>query len=277
MISAELLRPLIDLALQEDIGSGDITTELLIPKGTHARMQLNAREPLIAAGLEVAGLVFQTLDFSIDVFIPVTDGSKVLPWQTLLQAEGDAQALLTAERTALNIIQRLCGIATLTHQYVDACWGTNAKILDTRKTMPGMRLLDKYAVTCGGGVNHRFGLYDMVLIKDNHIALAGSVEKAIALARQGCNLPVIVECDTLMQVEEALAAEPDRILLDNMPPELMVEAVRMADGRVLLEASGGVTLQTVRTIAQTGVDFISVGAITHSVPAADIGADIVFV
>jgi nicotinate-nucleotide pyrophosphorylase (carboxylating) len=275
---AENLRRIIAHALAEDIGvggaQGDITSQLLIPEGKQGVLQFNAREPMVAAGCFIPALVFEQLDSRVDVQARVDEGRKVIAGQTLVVARGPARLLLTGERVALNLMQRACGVATLTRQFTDLAAGTKAVILDTRKTMPGLRDLDKYAVRAGGGANHRMGLYDMVLIKDNHIALAGSVGEAVATARAGTGLPVEVECDTLAQVQEALAAQPDRILLDNMPPDMLAQAVAMASGRVKLEASGGVNLQTVRAIAQTGVDYISIGALTHSAPAVDIGADI---
>ncbi|MBV8939460.1 MAG: carboxylating nicotinate-nucleotide diphosphorylase [Alphaproteobacteria bacterium] len=265
---------LINMALAEDIGSGDVTTQALIPEGLHVRMALVAREPLVMAAGEAAAQTFRTLDASIDAEIAVKDGERAAAGQPLVVLHGPARPLLSAERVALNLLQRACGIATATRAFVEAVTGTHAAILDTRKTMPGVRSLDKYAVRCGGGVNHRFGLYDAALIKDNHIALCGGIAQAVARLRAQAPVPVIVECDTLAQVEDALAARPDRILLDNMTPEEMRRAVALARGRVKMEASGGITLANARAIAETGVDFLSVGALTHSVKAADIGADI---
>lgn len=274
------LTPLITLALAEDFGSqgfpqGDATTHALIPPGTQARLDLVARTPLIVAGLEAAVATFKQVDASLTISLHSKDGTAARPGESLLTAQGNAAALLGAERVALNLLQRACGVATLTRAFVEAVQGTKAKILDTRKTMPGLRALDKHAVACGGGVNHRFGLYDAILIKDNHLALLGGVAPALARARAS-GLPVIVECDTLEQVAEALKAKPNRILLDNMPPATLREAVAMVNGALPLEASGGITLETARSHAETGVDFLSVGALTHSAPSADIGADIVF-
>jgi nicotinate-nucleotide pyrophosphorylase (carboxylating) len=275
----DLLKRIVTVALEEDIGQGDITSQLLIPKQQQAVMAFNAREDIVACGAFIPALVFEQLGLeqlglAVQAEARTGEGESILAGGTLAVAKGSAQLLLAGERVTLNLMQRLCGIATLTQRFVQATGGTRATILDTRKTMPGLRVLDKYAVQAGGGRNHRMGLYDMVLIKDNHIALAGSIAAAVQRARAGTALEVVVECDTLAQVEEALAARPDRILLDNMDTASLREAVRLAAGKVPLEASGGVTLQTVRGIAETGVDFISVGALTHSAPAADIGADI---
>ncbi len=270
-----VLRRIIAAALAEDMGAdGDVTSALLIPADKAGRLQFNAREDMVACGMFIVGMVFEQLDSGVNVEARTEEGAKILRGTTLAVASGSARSLLTGERVALNLMQRACGIATMTRKYVDAVAGTKAVILDTRKTMPGLRELDKYAVRAGGGTNHRMGLYDMVLIKDNHIALAGSVSGAVAMARAGSQLPVVIECDNLAQVREALGAKPDRILLDNMPPDILREAVAMNNGTVKLEASGGVLLHTVRAIAQTGVDCISVGALTHSAPAVDIGADI---
>lgn len=283
MPDISLFQPLIDAALAEDFGSagfprGDATSQALIPAELEGVMRFHARVPLVMAGGAVAARVFATLDAGLRCDIRVEDGARAEPGTALVEARGAARSLLGAERVALNLLQRACGVATLTRAYADAVAGTRAKILDTRKTMPGLRALDKYAVTCGGGVNHRFGLYDAILIKDNHLALCGGVLPALALARAEHALPVILECDTLAQVEEALAAPvpPDRILLDNMSLAALSRAVELTAGRVKLEASGGVTLATVRDVAQTGVDFISVGALTHSAQAVDIGAEIAF-
>ncbi|MBY0406455.1 MAG: carboxylating nicotinate-nucleotide diphosphorylase [Rickettsiales bacterium] len=273
------LARIISDALEEDVDGmgllGDATSQRLIPAGLRGVMALNAREALVAAGAHIPALVFAALGANVVVEAKAADGETLAKGQPLAVARGQAQALLTGERVALNLMQRACAVATLTRKFVDAVAGTKAVILDTRKTMPGLRALDKYAVRAGGGENHRMGLYDMVLVKDNHIALAGGVAQACALARQGAGLPLVVECDTLAQVEEALKATPDRILLDNMGPDMLAKAVAMTRGKVKLEASGGVNLATVRAIAESGVDYISVGALTHSAAAVDIGADIV--
>lgn len=272
------VRRIIAAALAEDTGPGgaqaDMTSVLLIPETQQGRMQLNARQDMTACGLFLAAMVYAQLDARVAVETHCAEGAAVSTGTALVTATGPARALLTGERVALNLIQRACGIATLTRRYRDAAAGTKAVILDTRKTMPGLRALDKYAVRAAGAQNHRMGLHDMVMIKDNHIALAGSLTQAVARARAGTALPIEVECDTLAQVEEAVAARPDRILLDNMDTAMLSRAVALVCGRVKLEASGGVNLSTVRAIAETGVDYISVGALTHSAPAADIGADI---
>jgi nicotinate-nucleotide pyrophosphorylase (carboxylating) len=275
------LKRIIQSALREDLGQGDITSELLIPAETKAQLHFVSRETLTVCGLFVAGFVFDALAANqITITLRAQEGAKVTAGERLLTASGPARLLLSGERVVLNLMQRMCGVATLTSRYVQAVSGTNATILDTRKTMPGLRSLDKYAVRIGGGQNHRMRLDDMVLIKDNHIALAGSVTQAIASARSqlagrlSSALPIVVECDSLDQVKEALAEKPDRILLDNMPTDMLRSAVALVKGKVALEASGGVTLETVADIAATGVNYISVGAITHSALACDIGADI---
>ena len=265
---------LIALALAEDVGAGDITSKLLIPEDATAEMGFVARGPMVACGVQIPALVYAQLG-GAEVQVRAQDGQLVQAGDVLAMARGNARTLLVGERTALNIMQRMSGVATLTRQYVDAVAGTGAVILDTRKTMPAMRALDKFAVTCGGGQNHRMRLDDMVLIKDNHIALCGGVAQAIAAART-TSLKIVVECDTLAQVEQAAAAKPDRILLDNMDVTTLKKAVALVAGRVPLEASGNVSLQTVRAIAETGVNYISIGKLTHSAPAADIGADITF-
>lgn len=276
--SNEIAR-IITAALTEDIGKGDVTSELLIPSHQQGKLAFMARESLICCGLElVVGPVFHAVDSSI-VFTPLKkDGETACAGEKLADVSGPARALLTAERTALNLLQRMCGVATMTSKFVKAVEGTNAVILDTRKTIPGLRALDKYAVAAGGGKNHRMRLDDMILIKDNHIGLAGGIKEALALAFAGNvnRLKIVVECDTLQQATEALAHGADRLLLDNMPPHILAEAVAMVKGKIPLEASGGVNLQTVRSIAETGVDYISVGALTHSAPAVDIGLDITF-
>lgn len=259
-------------ALAEDVGGGDITTEAAIPANLAASGLFVAREKLVFCGGFIVEQVFRRLDEGCAVTPLAQEAQRVEGGQELLRAEGRARALLTGERAALNLLQHMCGVATLTAAFVDAAKGTGAVILDTRKTMPGLRALDKYAVRCGGGRNHRMGLYDAILIKDNHIALAGGIRQAVErLAGKGL---IEVECDTVKQVEEALKLGVGRILLDNMSARQMKEAVALVAGKVPLEASGGVTLENVRKIAETGVDFISVGRLTHSAPAADIGLDI---
>jgi nicotinate-nucleotide pyrophosphorylase (carboxylating) len=267
---------IITRALAEDIGAGDITSTLLIPENQTAQMAFVAREEMVVCGVFIAELVYKILGASASVSASVKDGELAHKNTILATATGNARALLAGERVALNLMQRMCGIASLTHQYVEAVRGTKAIILDTRKTMPNLRIADKYAVKIGGGQNHRFRLDDMVLIKDNHLAIYGGIAGAVAKARAGTNLPIVVECDTLAQVAEAIKTAPTRILLDNMSLDMLKEAVQMTGGLVKLEASGGVNLATVRAIADTGVDYISVGALTHSANASDIGADIMF-
>ncbi|MFO0389853.1 MAG: carboxylating nicotinate-nucleotide diphosphorylase [Alphaproteobacteria bacterium] len=268
------LNTLVSRALAEDIGAGDITSTLTIPVESVAEMQLLARQEMVVCGVEVPEMVFHQIDASVQVQAHVSDGERVQADTVLVSLKGNARMLLTGERTALNIMQRMSGVATLTRKYVDAIKGTKAVILDTRKTIPGLRVLDKYATRCGGAENHRMRLDDMVLIKDNHIAVCGSIANAVESARAGTKVPIVVECDTLTQVQEALAAKPHRILLDNMDNAMLREAVKLSAGKVPLEASGNVSLETVRGIAETGVDYISVGKITHSAPSVDIGADI---
>lgn len=264
--------PLIRQALREDIGSGDVTSRLTIPASALVSARVVARGPGVLCGVDVCRRVFHILDRRVR-FEPRRSDRAVLRRGALIASvTGPARSLLAAERTALNFLQRMSGVATLTARYVRAIRGTRARILDTRKTVPGWRELDKYAVRCGGGTNHRFGLYDMVLVKDNHIAAAGSIRLALERCR-GTRLPVEVECRTLVQVREALAAGARRIMLDNMPLPRLRAAVGLSRGRALLEASGGVTLRNVRAVARTGVDYISVGALTHSAPAADIALD----
>lgn len=260
-------------ALAEDIGQGDITSSLLVPEQAMAELAFVAREPLVVCGLEMAQRVFMSLSDNMEFHMAVKEGAHLEADAKLMLVHGKARMILAAERVALNLLQRMSGVATLTARYADAVRGTRARILDTRKTMPGLRELDKYAVRVGGGLNHRMRLDEMVLIKDNHIALCGGIAGALRRARAGTALPVEVECDSLAQVQEALEAGADRIMLDNMDISSIRQAVERCGGRVLLEVSGGVTLENIRAIAQTGVDFISVGRITHSAPAVDIGLD----
>jgi nicotinate-nucleotide pyrophosphorylase (carboxylating) len=270
---------LIGLALQEDLGSGDVTSSFFIPAGDRARASILAKEPGTAAGVEVAAEVFSRVDSELSVRLLAGSGTGVAPGDSVLEVAGATRSILAGERLALNFIQRLSGIATATRRYVDAVRGTKAKILDTRKTTPGLRAFEKAAVVAGGGNNHRFGLHDMILVKDNHLAAAGGTHHlggAIRKAKaERPEIRIEVEADTLDQVRAFLAVGGiDVILLDNMTPGEMRQAVRMAAGRVLLEASGGVTLASVRTIAETGVDLISVGAITHSVRALDFSLEL---
>jgi nicotinate-nucleotide pyrophosphorylase (carboxylating) len=267
------------MALAEDIGSGDVTTLATVPAEVSARAVMRSREPLVVAGLALAEAAFRQLSNEVKLKLSARDGQKVATKETLMEVFGAARALLTAERVALNFVQRLSGIATLTARFVEAVTGTQAKILDTRKTTPGWRRFEKYAVTCGGGGNHRLGLYDMILIKDNHLtALKDADPNPIAAAVQRAraaysDLKIEVEADHLSQVDQALEAGADIILLDNMNPATMRLAVQKCKDRALTEASGGVTLESVREIAETGVDFISIGALTHSARAVDIGLD----
>jgi nicotinate-nucleotide pyrophosphorylase (carboxylating) len=271
-----LVEPVVRAALAEDLGrAGDITASACVPPGTRFAAAFVARKAGRIAGLSCARLAVHALDPAARFEAAVADGADAAPGQTLARVEADARALLAAERTALNLLQRLCGIATLTRAYVEAVAGTGARIADTRKTTPGLRALEKYAVRCGGGINHRLGLDDAILIKDNHIAVCGSAAEALRRARAGAGwlVKVEVEVDSLGQLEEVLPLAPDVVMLDNFSLEDLRRAVALARGKVPLEASGGVTLETVRAIAETGVDAISVGALTHSAPALDIGLD----
>lgn len=263
---------IIETALQEDIGLGDVTTLATVQQGTVGRAELVAKEDFVLAGLDVAGRVFHLLDGKIAFEKIQEDGCRVSRGQVLAWLKGDAAILLQGERVALNLLQRMSGVATLTARFVQAVEGTSAVIVDTRKTTPGLRLLEKYAVRIGGGRNHRTSLYDGVLIKENHIAAAGGIELAVARARQRAphTLKIEIETRDMDEVRQALAASADIILLDNMNADELREAVKLIDGRALTEASGGVNLKTVRAIAETGVDLISVGALTHSYRAVDI-------
>ena len=263
-------------ALVEDVGSGDVTTLNTVPADAILRGTLLVKADGVVAGLAVFQRVFKLVDARVEIDLQVADGVPVHRGQIIATIDGPGQAILTGERLALNILQRMSGIATETRRYVDAVAGTHAVILDTRKTAPGLRVLDKLAVRLGGGQNHRFGLYDMAMIKDNHIAAVGSITEAVRRVRAGDPLgrPIEVEVTDLDQLREALALDVHRILLDNMDNATMAEAVRIAAGRTPLEASGGVNLDTVTAIAATGVDYISVGALTHSVTALDISLDV---
>jgi nicotinate-nucleotide pyrophosphorylase (carboxylating) len=275
MLAAMLLDPavlddVVRRALEEDVGPGDATTDLTVPPGARGRARITQKAPGVVFGLEAAEKTFRVLDPDVRLTRVCAEGD----WREtgpVLEAEGSAAALLTAERTALNFLQRLSGVATLTARYVTAVQGTGARILDTRKTTPGLRALEKAAVAAGGGTNHRFGLFDAILIKENHAAMAGGVGEAVRKARSAApTMPLEVECRTLGEVDEALEAGAPRILLDNMDPGALRAAVERAAGRAETEASGGVTLQTVREVALAGVNFISVGAPTHSAPALDL-------
>jgi len=275
-LPAPLVAEAVARALAEDLGLvGDITTDATIPPDAKASGVFRTRKPGVIAGMQVAREAFRQLDSDVRFEAEVTDGSKVGARTVIARVSGHARVLLTGERVALNFLGRMSGIATLTRTYVDAIAGTKAHIIDTRKTTPGLRAFEKYAVRCGGGMNHRIGLFDAVLIKDNHIVAAGGIGGAMAAARAraGHMVKIEVEVDSLDQLDEALAARVDAVLLDNMSPDQMREAVARANGRVILEASGGVTLASLRAIAETGVDLISSGALTHSAPVLDIGLD----
>ena len=264
----------IQRALAEDVGPGDATSNSILPAEADMRGQIIAKQEGVIAGLDVAEAVYQTFDPLVDFQTMTEEGARVTNRQVMAKVSGPARSLLTAERTALNFLGRMSGIATLTRSFVDAVAGTKAVILDTRKTAPGLRMADKLAVARGGGQNHRIGLFDMILIKDNHIDFAGSLEEAVTRARAAqCGLEVEVEARTLEHAETALKLGVERILLDNMSPEMLTEAVRMTNGRAKLEASGNVNLKTVRQIAETGVDYISIGALTHSAKVFDVSFD----
>lgn len=265
---------LIHDALAEDVGVGDVTSGAVLGEQARLKLLMNSREPIVVAGLEIAKDIFQQLAPDAEIRCLSQDGEKVQPGTALMSLDGMARGLLTAERTALNIVQLLSGIATLTRQYVEAIEGTGSVLLDTRKTVPGLRVLSKYATRIGGATNHRMRLDDGVLIKDNHIAVAGSVAEAVRRALDAGLENIEVECDTLEQAREAMDAGARRLLLDNMSLDELRKAVDMAGDTVSLEASGGVNLETIRAIAETGVDFISVGRITQSAPAVDIGLDL---
>jgi len=267
---------LIKHAIEEDIGHGDITTGLLVPETNESRALFIAKSSFVLAGMPFAEEVFHILDASVTFRIFHHEGARVSRGDVLAEVSGKTRALFAGERISLNILQRLSGIATLTSQFVEEVKGTKAKILDTRKTTPCLRFMEKYAVRVGGGTNHRFGLYDGVLIKDNHIEEVGSIRDAVNLAQAGHHLARIeVEVENLKELQEAIETGVDIVMLDNMPVRDMTEAVAYAQGKVTIEASGNITLANVREVAETGVDLISVGALTHSVAAADISMKIV--
>ena len=271
-----LIEPIVLASLAEDLGrAGDVTSAACIPAEARLAAAFVARQGGVVAGLACARLAVAALDPTARFEVQVADGASVAAGQILARVEANARALLAAERTALNLVCRLSGVATLTAAYVAETAGTAARIIDTRKTTPGLRALEKYAVRCGGGANHRFGLDDAILLKDNHVAACGGVGEAVRRARAavGHMVKIEVEIDRLDQLDEALAEGPDIVMLDNFSQVDLAEAVRRTDGRALLEASGGVNLETVRAIAETGVDLISVGALTHSAPILDIGLD----
>ncbi|HEY1336754.1 MAG TPA: carboxylating nicotinate-nucleotide diphosphorylase [Bryobacteraceae bacterium] len=261
--------------LAEDLGKGgDVTSSATIDADERFNAEMKCRQAIVVAGLDLAAAFFRALDAKIEIEQPVKDGDRAEHGTVLMRLAGNARAMLTAERPALNTLQHLSGIATLTRQYVDAIAGTGTILLDTRKTLPGLRVLEKYATRMGGAENHRMRLDDGMLIKDNHVAVCGGVAEAVRRAKAAnTGLPIQVEVDRIEQIEPALAAGADRLLLDNMDPAMLREAVKLVGGRVPLEASGGVTLETIRFLAETGVDFISVGRITQSAPAVDIGLD----
>lgn len=273
--TALVLRAVTD-ALAEDLGlAGDLTTDATVGVDATSKAVIASRQAGVLAGLDLADAAFATMDASVCFERVKTDGDRVEPGDIVARIAGNARAILTAERVALNFLGRMSGIASLTRRYVDAIAGTQAAIVDTRKTTPGLRAFEKYSVRCGGGRNHRTGLFDAILIKDNHIVAAGGIEIAIARARSyaGHLVKIEVEVDTLDQLALVLKHEVDAILLDNMAPEMLVKAVNMVSGRAITEASGGVNLGTVRAIAQTGVDLISVGGLTHSASVLDLGLD----
>ena len=265
----------VERVLAEDLGSGgDVTSNATIGADARFTAEMNARQAIIVAGIEIAAAFFKALDADVQIDLLATDGDRVEHGTTLMRLSGNARAMLTGERSALNTLQHLSGIATLTRRYVDTIADTGAVLLDTRKTLPGLRVLEKFATRMGGAQNHRMRLDDGVLIKDNHVAVCGGVAEAVRRAKASTTgLQIQVEVDRIDQIEPALEAGADRLLLDNMDPPMLREAVKLVGGRVPLEASGGVTLETIRFVAETGVDFISLGRITQSAPAVDIGLD----
>ena len=276
VLNFETIQPFIDYALNEDIGNGDITTNSLIPVDLQARATMVAKSSGIIAGLSVAEYIFRTLDPHICWTPFVEDGERINSGEIILEISGSYRALLTGERLALNFMQRMSGIATMTNNCVKELEGFQTKILDTRKTVPGLRILDKYAVLMGGGTNHRIGLYDMVLIKDNHIKIAGGITAAVTQIKKNVpeNIKIEVEVTNPDEVKEALATGVDIIMLDNMTTLTMSESVKLINGRAKVEASGNMTIQRLKEVASTGVDFISIGALTHSVTAFDISMNI---
>lgn len=270
------INAIIDHAFEEDIKTGDITTDSIIPKDTLAVASMSAKADGIIAGLDIAKMVFLKLDKNIKWNANFVNGDKVKIGDVIVNIEGTYRALLTGERLALNILQRMSGIASETSKYVEQVKNTNVKILDTRKTVPGLRILDKYAVSIGGGTNHRIGLYDMAMIKDNHIKTAGSIAKAVRMVRDNIDSSIKIEVETtnIDEVEQALEAQADIIMLDNMTNKMMSEAVILIDNRAKVEASGNMSLDRIKGVAQTGVDLISIGALTHSVEALDISQNI---
>ena len=273
-VATDTLERIVHAALAEDVGAGDVTTDATVPADAVGTAALLVKEAGIVCGIRAAEAVFRALDPEIEFEAFARDGDAVEAPALVARVSGSARAILTGERVALNFLGRLSGIATLTRQYVDAIEGTGAAVLDTRKTTPGLRALEKHAVAAGGGRNHRFGLDDAVLVKDNHLRAAGSVADAVAAVRKASDLPVEIECDTLDQVGEALEVGVEAILLDNMSTTELRQAVELVAGRARLEASGGVDLETIRAIAETGVDEISVGALTHSARSLDVSLEL---
>jgi nicotinate-nucleotide pyrophosphorylase (carboxylating) len=273
-VATDTLERIVHAALAEDIGAGDVTTDAVVDADAVATAEIVVKEAGVVCGLRAAAETFRALDPEIRVELLARDGEPVSPNAVVVRIGGSARAILTGERVALNFLGRLSGIATLTRRYVDAIEGTGVAVLDTRKTTPGLRELEKYAVASGGGRNHRFGLDDAVLVKDNHLRAAGSIAGAVELVRAHTDLPIEVECETLAQVGEALDAGVDAILLDNMTLAELREAVALAGGRARLEASGGVNLDTIRAVAESGVDEISVGALTHSAHSLDVSLEL---
>lgn len=277
VLPPQLIETAVAAALTEDLGlAGDVTTNATIPSDVETTATFRARDKGVIAGLALAEATFRAVDAKVAFTAHVADGAICAPGQSIAVAQGPARAILTGERVALNYLGRLSGIASLTRSYVDRITHTSARVIDTRKTTPGLRAFEKYAVRCGGGMNHRVGLFDAVLIKDNHIAVAGGVRPAIEAARAyaGHMTKIEIEVDTIDQLRDVLAHQIDAVLLDNMEPETLREAVDLVGGRALTEASGGVSLETIAPIAEAGVDLISVGALTHSAPVLDIGLDI---
>jgi len=273
-VTADTLERAVAVALAEDVGEGDVTTEATVDADTRGHAELVVKEPGVVCGLAAAEAVFRALDPDVVFEHLVSEGAVVDGGTAVALVTGPVHAILTGERTALNFLGRLSGVATLTRRYVDAVGGTGVAILDTRKTTPGLRLLEKHAVACGGGRNHRFGLDDGVLVKDNHLRAAGSIAAAVESLRATTELPVEVECDTLEQVSEARDADVDAILLDNMTLDELRSAVALVGDRARLEASGGIKLENVRSVAETGVDEISVGALTHSARSLDVSLEL---
>ncbi len=275
MLNLKKVQSQIERFLDEDVGFFDLTASIMIDESAVGAFNLNAREPIVVSGITVAHMVFDYYVPDVALNVAVADGDRVETGTVLMSVSGKAREILTAERNALNLLQHMSGIATLTAQYVGAIAGTGCQLLDTRKTTPGLRMLEKHAVVCGGGRNHRLSLDNGLMIKDNHIAVCGGLTAAIKKAK--AHVPALtkveVECDRLDQVEEALAAGADMLLLDNMGPDMLRQAVEIVGGKIPLEASGGINLDTIRPIAETGVDFVSVGRITQSAPAVDIGLD----